>query len=141
MGVSPTVGGLRGSALCPGRPKGDKAFRGNRVARGENRPTVGVGGASTKRIPLNWAISWSGFFVIVSALGDMIVSSYGGEGAIGTMRSEDAPFLGRGSSDDTLLGKEGPGKLPKPAGGPKPGVGGGGRLGGGGARKGAENDS
>ncbi len=51
IGVSPFVGGLRGSAISPGRPKGKKGSRGNMVSRGENKPSLGVGGTSTKRRP------------------------------------------------------------------------------------------
>lgn len=79
IGVSPFVGGLRGSATCSGLPNGVKGSRGNMDALGENNPSTGVGGDSKKRIPATPERSWSGLFVMVSARGDMSVSSSTGK--------------------------------------------------------------
>lgn len=75
MGVSPLVGGLLGSATCSGLPNGVNGFRGNVETRGENRPSTGVGGDSTNRIPATSECSCRGLFVIVSARGDIRASS------------------------------------------------------------------
>lgn len=75
IGVSPLVGGLRGSAISEGRPKGVSGFLGNVVARGEKSPSCGVGGLSTKRKPGTSGCSWRGLLIIVSARGDKRASS------------------------------------------------------------------
>jgi len=48
------------------------------LSRGENKPSLGVGGTSTNCIPARPAKgSWRGFFVMVSARGDMSAASSG----------------------------------------------------------------
>lgn len=83
------VGGLRGSAVCTGRPKGKKGSRGNMVSRGEKTPSLGVGGTSTNCIPGIPVVkdSWSGLLVMVSARGDMSAASSGRLRTIVTCRS------------------------------------------------------
>ena len=47
------------------------------VSRGENRPSLGVGGTSTNCMPGRLELNgwWSGLLVIVSSLGERIASS------------------------------------------------------------------
>lgn len=77
IGVSPFVGGLRGSVTWVGLVKGKKGSRGNVLSRGEKRPSVGVGGSSWNRKPGNSVAGCgcSGLLVIVSARGDIKASS------------------------------------------------------------------
>ena len=96
MGVSPLVGGLRGSAICIGRPNGAIGSRGNIVTRGEKRLVPGVGGVSAKPIPEAWQKPRRGLLVIVSARGDMMASSCEYDGASSTVLSKGAVLVGGG---------------------------------------------
>lgn len=56
---------------------GENTFSGV-ACRGEKKESLGVGGTSTKRMPVNSANElWTGLFVIVSARGDSNGSSSG----------------------------------------------------------------
>lgn len=139
IGVSPFVGGLRGSATWVGRANGRNGSLGNTVARGENNPSFGVGGCSTKRRPAKSDPNGScnGLFVMVSTLGDMSASSSSkvAAGNIGTCRSGDACWCSSSTGDGSsgrCIGTNPP-NPPKPAPlflfskrwAPKPGDGGG----------------
>ncbi len=83
MGVSPFVGGLLGSSTCFGRPNEEKKWsRGKLISRGENNPSVGVGGDSTSCIPTKFvkgscSARCMGLLVMVSTLGDIRAASLG----------------------------------------------------------------
>lgn len=85
MGVSPIVGGLRGSATWIGRPNGDLGSLGNIVARGEKNPERGGVGASPYPDEDDevWINSWKGLLVMASARGDITSSSSEYDGATG----------------------------------------------------------
>lgn len=104
IGASPLVGGLRGSAAGGGRvnpmmrPKKANGSVGKEDSRGENKPSVGVGGDSTNRIPATSGTSWSGFVVIVSALGESKVDASGYGVLNVTVRSAEVSPLSSGES-------------------------------------------
>lgn len=105
IGASPLVGGLRGSAACAGRPnpiirpKNENGSGGKDDSLGENKPSVGVGGDSTNRMPATSGTSRRAFVVIVSALGESKADSSGYDLFTVTVRSASMPSSGsRGES-------------------------------------------
>lgn len=130
MGVSPFVGGLRGSATCGGRAKGRNGSLGNMVSRGEKRPSSGVGGTSIRRMPPKSdpgkGGGWRGLLVIVSTRGDMRASSSAkvAAGIIETCVAAEgagARFSGRASCGGlSILRGTKPPMLLKPASPPNP---------------------
>jgi hypothetical protein len=94
------------------RPKKANGSVGKEDSRGENKPSVGVGGDSTNRIPATSGTSWSGFVVIVSALGESKVDASGYGVLNVTVRSAEMSPWSTGESFWNLR----KGKLEKAAG-------------------------